>query len=85
MKIIEYFKENIKNSLKEIQENTSKQVTYLNEAIQDLETIKKTQMEANLEMEKSKKEVRNYKCKYQKQNTKDRRENRRYRRYCRRD
>ena len=55
MKIIESFKEDINNSLKEIQENTGKQVKELNKVIQDLkvevETIKKTQMEANLEME----------------------------------
>ena len=55
MKIIESFKEDINNSLKEIQENTVKQVKELNKVIQDLkvevETIKKTQMEANLEME----------------------------------
>ena len=55
IKIIESFKEEINNSLKEIQENTGKQVKELNKAIQDLkvevETIKKTQMEANLEME----------------------------------
>jgi predicted RNase H-like nuclease (RuvC/YqgF family) len=41
--------------LNEILENTGKQVKELNKAIQDLkvkvETIKKTQMEANLEME----------------------------------
>jgi hypothetical protein len=55
MKIIEPFKEAINNSLKEIEENTGKQVKELNKAIQDLnmevETTKKTQMEANLEME----------------------------------
>jgi hypothetical protein len=55
MKILESFKENNNNSLKEIQENTGKQVKELNKAIQDLklevETIKKTQIEANLEME----------------------------------
>jgi esterase/lipase len=55
MKIIESFKEDINNSLKEIQDNTGKQVKELNKVIQDLkvevETIKKTQMEANLEME----------------------------------
>jgi hypothetical protein len=52
MKIIASYKEDIKNSLKEIQENTGKQIK---ELIQDLkvevETIKKTQMEANLEIE----------------------------------
>ena len=46
MNIIESFKENINNSLKEIQENTGKQVKELNKVIQDLEveveTIKKT-------------------------------------------
>jgi chromosome segregation ATPase len=55
MKIIESFKKDINNSLKEIQENTGKKVKELNTVIQDIkvevETIKKTQMEANLEME----------------------------------
>jgi phage shock protein A len=41
--------------VREIQENTIKQVKELNKAFQDLEveieTIKKTQMQANLEME----------------------------------
>ena len=45
MKIIESFKEDINNSLKEIQENTGKQVKELNKVIQHLkveaETIKK--------------------------------------------
>jgi hypothetical protein len=54
MKIIETFKEDINNSLKEIQENTSKQVKELNKATQNLKvevnTIKKAQMEANLKM-----------------------------------
>ena len=55
MKIIESVKEVIDNSLKKIQENTDKQVKELNKVIQDLkvevETIKKTQIKANLEME----------------------------------
>jgi methyl-accepting chemotaxis protein len=55
MKLIESFKEDINNSLKGIQGNTGKQEKELNKVIQDLklvvETIKKTQMEANLEME----------------------------------
>jgi esterase/lipase len=54
MKKIESFKEDIKSSLKEIQENTGKQVKELNKEIQDLkvevETIKNPQMEANVEM-----------------------------------
>ena len=55
MKTIESFKEDINNFLKEIQVNTGKQAKELNKVIQDLkveiETLKKTQMEANLEME----------------------------------
>ena len=46
MKMIEAFKEDIKNSLKEIRENTIKQVKKLNKMVQELkmeiETIKKT-------------------------------------------
>ena len=55
MKMIEAFKEDINNSLKEIQENTIRQVKKLNKIVQDLnmeiETIKKSQMEATLEMD----------------------------------
>jgi chromosome segregation ATPase len=62
MKIIVSFKEDINNSLKEIQENTGKQVKELNKSIQDLkvevETIKKRQMEANLEIENLEKRSR---------------------------
>jgi hypothetical protein len=63
-------------------------VKELNKAIQDLkvevEIIKKTQMEAPGNG-KPRKEVRNYKCKYYQQNTRDRRGNLRCRRYSRRD
>jgi hypothetical protein len=78
MKIIESFKEDINNSLKERQENTGKEVKELNEVIQNLKVEverKKTQMEANLEMENLVKEVRNYRYKYCQQNKRDRREN----------
>ena len=55
MKIIESFKEDINNSPKELQENTGNQMNKLNKVIQGLKVedgaIKKTQMEANLEME----------------------------------
>jgi predicted transcriptional regulator len=54
MKIIQSFKEEINNSLKEIQENTGKEVKELNKVIQNVKVEverKKTQMEANLEME----------------------------------
>ena len=52
---IESFKDDINNSLKEIQKNTIKQVKELNKVFQDLkvevETIKKKQMEVKIEME----------------------------------
>jgi hypothetical protein len=51
----------------------------------EVETIKKTQMKANLKMEKPRKEVRNYRCKYYQQNIKARRENLRCRRDSRKD
>ena len=51
----------------------------LNKLIQDLKvevnTIKKTQMEANLAMKTTRKEVRNYRCKYYQQDIRDRRGN----------
>jgi hypothetical protein len=53
--MVEEIKKGINNSLKEIQENTAKQVMELNKAIQDLkmevETMKKTQRETTLEIE----------------------------------
>ena len=56
MKIKESFKEHINNSLKEIQDNTDKQVKELSKAVQDLkvevERTNKIQMEANLERKK---------------------------------
>ena len=62
MKIIESFKEDISNPMKEIQENTGKQLKEMNKAIPDLKVkvkrIKKTQMEANLEMENLEKRSR---------------------------
>jgi septal ring factor EnvC (AmiA/AmiB activator) len=55
-KQVEDIKEEDQLSLKELQENTTKQVTELNKTIQDLkrevDTIKKTQSEAMLEIEK---------------------------------
>ena len=57
--MIEAFKEDVNNSHKETQENTIKQVKELNKTVQELkmeiEAIKKIQMEANLEMKKTKK------------------------------
>jgi hypothetical protein len=55
MIIIEDYKKDINNCVKEIQENRSKQVKELNKTIQDLkmevETIKKSQRETTLEIE----------------------------------
>ena len=55
MMMKEDYKKEINNSLKEIQENTSKQVKELKKTIQDLkmevETIKKSQTETTLEIE----------------------------------
>jgi hypothetical protein len=43
MNIIEYFKDNINNSLKEVQENTCKQVEALKEERNPLKKYRKTQ------------------------------------------
>jgi hypothetical protein len=89
MKIIESFKEDINKSLKEIQENTGKQVKKLNKVIQDLNVEVETVLENTNGSKpgngKPRKEVRNYRCVYYQQNAKDRRENLRYRRYGGRD
>jgi septal ring factor EnvC (AmiA/AmiB activator) len=54
-KLVEDLKEEAQKSLKELQENTTKQEMELNKIIQDLkgevDTIKKTQSEATLEIE----------------------------------
>jgi hypothetical protein len=55
MMIMEDFKKEINNSLKEIQENASNQVKELNKTIQDIkmevEIIRKTQRETTLKIE----------------------------------
>ena len=55
MIMMEDYKKDINNSLKEIQENASKQVKELDKTIQDLktevETIKKSQSKTTLEIE----------------------------------
>ena len=54
-KLVEDLKEEAQKSLKELQENTTKRLMELNKTIQDLkrevDTIKKTQSEATLEIE----------------------------------
>lgn len=60
MKMIEAFKEELNKSVKEIQDNTIKQVKEMSKTVQDMkleiESIKKTQSEATLEMETYKRE-----------------------------
>ena len=55
MMMMEEYKKDINNSLKEIQENISKQVKEWNQIIQELkmevETVKKSQRETTLEIE----------------------------------
>jgi predicted nucleic acid-binding Zn-ribbon protein len=55
MMMMEDYKEEINNSLKEIQENASNQMKEMNKTMQDLkmevETIKKSQREITLEIE----------------------------------
>ena len=86
IQIIEFFKEDINNSLK--YRKTGKQVKEL-KAIQDLkvegETIKKNTNGGKPGNGKPRKEVRNCRCKYHQQNTRVIRENLRCRRYYRRD
>jgi septal ring factor EnvC (AmiA/AmiB activator) len=54
-RMIEDFKKNINNSLKELQENTIKQAKEMNKTIKDLkmeiETIKKSQSETTMELQ----------------------------------
>jgi hypothetical protein len=47
----------------------------------EIETIKESQREITLELEKPRKEIRSHRCKHHQQNTRDRRENIRYSRY----
>jgi formate-dependent nitrite reductase cytochrome c552 subunit len=63
-KQLEAFKEETQKCLRELQENTTKQVMELNKTIQDLkmevETMKKTQTETTLEDRNPRKEIRNH-------------------------
>jgi chromosome segregation ATPase len=83
----EDLKEEAQKSLKELQENTTKQVMELNKIIQDLEmeveTIKKTQRETTLEIETLGKKSGTKDESIKQQNTRDRRENLRCRRFHR--
>jgi hypothetical protein len=80
-------KEETQKSLKELQENTTKQVMEMNQTIQDLkmevETMKKTQKGENSGDRNPRKEIRNHRCEHQQQNIRDGRENFRCRRFHR--
>jgi len=98
--MMEDFKKDIKNSLREMQENTSKQVEALREETQkslklqkntikqvnelkmEIETIKNTKGD-NPGYRKPKEETRSLRYKHHQQNTRDRRENLRSRRFHR--
>jgi DNA anti-recombination protein RmuC len=86
-KQLEALKEETQKSLKELQENTIKQLKEMNKTIQDLkmeiETIKKSQKETALELENLGNRFMSHRCKHHQQNTRDRRENLRCRRYHR--
>jgi hypothetical protein len=73
--------------LKELQENTTKQVMELNRTIQDLkmdvETIKKSQRKTTLEIENLGKRSGVHRCKHQQKNTRDGKENLKCRRFHR--
>jgi DNA anti-recombination protein RmuC len=88
VKQLEAIKEETQKSLKELQENTSKQVKELSKTIQDLkmelETIKKSQRETNLEIENLGRKS-GHRCKHHQQNKRDRRENLRCRGYHRKN
>jgi hypothetical protein len=84
MIMIEDYKKDINNSLKEIQENTSKQEKELNNYLGCKNGNRKIITEGdNSGNRKPKKEVRKPRCKHNKQNTRDKRENLRCRRYHR--
>ena len=78
-KQVEDLEEEAQNSLKVLQENWTKEVMELNKTIQDLkrevDTIKKTQSEATLEIKNPRKEIWNHRHEHQQQNTRDGREN----------
>jgi hypothetical protein len=77
---VEVLNEVKQKSLKELQENKNKTNQDLKMKV---ETIKKTQRETTLEIEKRRKETRNHRCEHQQKNTIDGRENIRCRRFHR--
>ena len=86
-KQVDVLKDETQKSLKELQENTTKQVMELNKTIQDLKIGSRNNEENpkgdNTGQRKPRKEIRNHNCENQQQNTRDRRENLRCRRFHR--
>jgi hypothetical protein len=86
-KQVEALKKETQKSLKELQENTSKQVKGLSKTIHylkmEVETIKKSQWETTLEIEKPRKETRRHRCKITKRIQEIEEENLRCRRFHR--
>jgi hypothetical protein len=84
---VEEFREETQKSLRELQENTTKQVKELNKTIQDLKNGNRNKKEItnrhNPGVRKPRKKIRRHRCKHHQQNTRDRRENLRCRRYHR--
>ena len=71
----EVMKEETQKSLKELQKNTNKQVKELSKTIQDLKSEGETTKKFQRENRKPGEEIRGHRCKYQQQNTRDRRKN----------
>jgi hypothetical protein len=84
MMMVENFKKEINNSLKELQENTTKQVMELSKTIQDIKNGNKNNEENpngdNSRDRNPRKEIRKQMCEHQQQNTRDGRKNLRCRR-----
>jgi hypothetical protein len=83
-KQLETLKEETQKSLKELLENTIKPAKEMNKIIQDLKMEiekKKITKGDNPEDRKPRKEIESHRCKHHQQNTGDRRENLRCRRY----
>jgi hypothetical protein len=80
-KQLEALKQETQKSLKKMQENTTKQVKELNKNIQDLKMEIEKVNKSHPGDRKPRKEIRSHRCKHHQQNTSDRRENLRCRRY----
>jgi hypothetical protein len=86
-KQVEALKEETQKSVKELQENTTKQVKELNKSHPGSKHGNRNNKEItkgdDSGVRKPRKEIRSHRCKHHQQNTRDRRENLRFRRYHR--